>query len=115
MIAHEAPFRAVLLTCRKCGKRLGGGFGPRGEETLARMLRRALREDGRRGEVRVLETGCQGLCPKGAVSVIGPADQTGSPVRIWAVPRGTEAKSVLARLLGARGGSGGGAAGEGPA
>jgi hypothetical protein len=44
----------------------------------------------------VLEVGCLGLCPKRAVTVIGP----GRPGVLWTVPEGAEATAVL-RAVGA--------------
>ena len=92
--ATPTAWDQVILVCRKCSKKLGGGFGPDGSDTLPRTLKQELRATGRRRSVRVIETKCLGLCPKGAVTVL-PASQPGA---LLAVPRGTAAAALLARL-----------------
>lgn len=57
----------TVLICRKCSKKLDGGFGEDGRETLRAALRERLREVGQRRTVRIVETGCFGVCPKRAV------------------------------------------------
>ncbi len=84
----------VVLVCRKCSKKLHGGFGPAGDDTLARALKMELRQSGRRGSVRVMETKCLGLCPKNAVAVL-PASAPGA---MFTVPKATPAADLLARL-----------------
>lgn len=85
----------ILLLCKKCGRKLDGGFGPDGEDPLRRALRDALRERGRRRDVRLLEVGCFGLCPKGAVTVA----RATRPGELLVVPAGTGADGLLDRLL----------------
>lgn len=80
--------------CRKCSKKLGGGFGPKGKQPLAKALRAGLKEAGRRRAARVVEVGCLSLCPKGAVTIVGPAH----PGAVLAVPGGTEAAAVIRAL-----------------
>lgn len=89
-----APWGGIVLVCRKCSKKLGGGFGPKGRQTLAKVLRAELKDTGRRRVARIVEVGCLGLCPKGAVTVAGPAH----PGAVFAVPERTEPASVLAAL-----------------
>ena len=88
------PWTQVILVCRKCSKKLDGGFGPKGEDTLPQALKHALRQSGRRRSVRVIETKCLGLCPKKAVTVL-PA---GAPGSMLTVPVGTAAADLLATL-----------------
>ena len=92
--AIRAPWDGVALVCRKCGKKLDGGFGPKGRDSLRDVLRAALRGAGRRRALKVLEVKCLGLCPKGAVTVIGPH----APGQVLAVKRGTSGEAVLAAL-----------------
>lgn len=94
IVAEATSWRDVILVCQKCGKKLDGGFGPDGEESLARVLKRALRATGRRSTTRVMETKCMGLCPKGAVAVL-PATAPGTILRIAA---GTDSATILASL-----------------
>ncbi len=86
--------------CRKCSKKLGGGFGPDGRMRLAKSLRRDLGAEGKlklkkgRSRTAVLETGCLGLCPKGAVVVIRPGPSGGCVL----VPKGSATPAVALAL-----------------
>lgn len=61
----------TLLVCRKCSKRLDGGFGPKGRAPLAKALRKHLGEKkGHKGTIGIVEVKCLGVCPRGAVTVI---------------------------------------------
>ncbi len=90
----EAPWREVAMVCGKCSRKLHGGFGPKGKQKLAKALKAGLKEAGRRREVRVVEVGCLGLCPKRAVTAVSSAQ----PGQVLAVPGGADAAQVLARL-----------------
>ena len=86
----QTAWTDILLVCRKCSKKLDGGFGPNGDETLPRALKHALRASGRRRSVRVIETKCLGVCPKGAVTVL-PAR---TPGIMLAVPKGADPNAL---------------------
>lgn len=98
----------VVLVCRKCAKKLGGGFGPDGDQSLPKALRKeiAKREGGkpmkkprRKGaRVAVVEIDCLDICPKGAAVVV-PA---GAPSRWRSVPRGTDVGALLDEIAPAR-------------
>jgi predicted metal-binding protein len=88
------PWEQVVLVCRKCSRKLDGGFGKDGSASLRSELKQALREAGRRRQVRVVETSCFSVCPKRAVSVM----QGGRPGEILVVPAGTDGEDVLRRL-----------------
>src|SRR3546814_6411509 len=46
----------VILVCRKCSKRQGGGFGPQGGKPLAKALRKHLGvKKGRKASVGIVE------------------------------------------------------------
>ena len=61
----------TLLVCKKCSKRAGGGFGPKGRTPLAKALRKHLDvRKGRKGTLGIVEVKCLGVCPRGAVTVI---------------------------------------------
>ena len=85
----------VILVCRKCCKKLHGGFGRNGAESLSRALKTELRATGRRKTIRVVETKCLGLCPKGAVTLL-PASAPGA---MLTVPAATPAADILSRIL----------------
>lgn len=94
--AVATPWREVVLICGKCSRKLDGGFGRKGKHALRAELKDALRAAGRRRSVRVAETGCLGLCPKRAVSVL----RGGRPDRILAIPARMDPAAVLRHVLG---------------
>ncbi len=67
---EQTGWTQAVIICRKCTKKLSGGFGPDGTQSLPGAMRDALRQTGRRGEVGLLEVGCLGVCPRGAVTVV---------------------------------------------
>ena len=77
--------------CGKCGKGMEGGFGPKGDDSLARGLKQALRHTGRRQSVQVIETKCMGLCPHGAVTLL----RGSAPGVLVAVPPGADLEALL--------------------
>lgn len=88
----------TVLVCKKCSKKLGGGFGPKGKTSLAKALRRELElKKGRKGALGVVEVKCLGVCPKGAVTVI-----EGHAPRAWLLVPGGMAIALVADELGLR-------------
>ncbi len=88
-----------MLVCRRCSKRLGGGFGADGDESLAKALRRELGagkkgRKARKARAGAIEVGCLDVCPKGAVVVIAGA----APQRWRVVPRRTPVAEIMAEL-----------------
>lgn len=64
----------TLLVCKKCSKKIGGGFGPKGKTGLAKALRAEFDvAKGRKGSLGIIEVKCLGVCPKGAVTVVNGA------------------------------------------
>jgi predicted metal-binding protein len=85
----------AVLVCRKCSKKLDGGFGPDGDERLAKALRRHLSlKKGRKASAGIVEVNCLGVCPKGAVTVIN-----GSQWREWLLVKPGADLDELARRL----------------
>ena len=75
----KVDWRDVVLVCRKCSKKLDGGFGPDGEQVLAKALRKSLatsagpaygKVKARRRDIAVMEIGCLDICPKKAVVMV---------------------------------------------
>lgn len=61
----------AVMVCRKCSKKLDGGFGPAGKDRLAKYLRRSLSATkGRKSRIGIIEVPCLDVCPKKAVVVI---------------------------------------------
>jgi predicted metal-binding protein len=85
------PWQDIVLVCRKCSKKLDGGFGPDGDESLGRAMKQMLRATGRRQSVRVIETKCLGLCPKRAVTLL----RGSRPGEMLAVSAGTDPAALL--------------------
>ena len=88
-----APWTDIILVCRKCSKKLSGGFGPDGDDALPRALKHTLRAAGRRS-TRIIETKCLGLCPEGAVTVVAAR----TPGTMLVVPKGADPDAILAIL-----------------
>ncbi|MBU1346042.1 MAG: hypothetical protein KKA16_03710 [Alphaproteobacteria bacterium] len=95
----KTNWREVVLVCRKCSKKLDGGFGPDGDKTLKKALKRYLRprgdgKKGRKAELAVIETGCFDICPRNAVIAVNAAN----PKALLIVPAGADLFEVKARL-----------------
>jgi predicted metal-binding protein len=95
-LSRQTHWRDVLIVCRKCGKKLKGGFGEKRKDTLKSQLRQALRDAGRRRDMRVIETSCLGVCPKQAVTALNASH----PGTIHIIPAGTDGAAAMRTLLG---------------
>ena len=88
----------VVLVCRKCSKKLDGGFGPGGDLTLKKALRKYLHlkkgKPARKGELTVTGTDCFDICPRGAVVAVN----TAQPKKLLIVPAGADLFEVKTRL-----------------
>lgn len=85
----------LVAICRKCSKKLGGGFGDGGKQSLAKALKHDLDlPKWKRSPVRLVETGCMKLCPKGAVAVATSRDAR----LVHIIPGGTPVVEVAAHL-----------------
>jgi predicted metal-binding protein len=64
----------TILVCKKCSKKLGGGFGPKGKTGLAKALRSEFGgRKGRKGAAGIIDVKCLGVCPRGSVTVVNGA------------------------------------------
>lgn len=93
----RARWGGALLVCGKCSKKLGGGFGRKGKQSLAK----ALRDEpglgkGRRAALGVIEVRCLGVCPRGAVTMV----DTRVPDRWRLVAAGADVAALAGRLRG---------------
>lgn len=72
----RADWEDAILICRKCSKRVGGGFGPKGRTRLAKLLRKRLgkRSKGRKAKIGIVEVKCLSACPKKRVTVVRAGD-----------------------------------------
>ena len=85
----------LVAVCKKCSKKVGGGFGDGGKASLAKALKKALDlPKWKRSPIRIVETGCMKLCPKGAVAVITSGDAR----LVFVIPAGTPVVEVAAHL-----------------
>lgn len=85
----------ILAICGKCGKKLGGGFGKSAGQPLGKALRQRLKASkGKRATLRIIETKCLDICPKGAVALLDSAQ----PGAVMMVARATPIAVVVARL-----------------
>ena len=91
----RAEWSTAILVCRKCSKKLGGGFGAGGDRSLAKLLRSGIGGGkGRKARVGVLEVDCLKICPKRAVVVVNAA----RPKDWLLVAAGTPIDQVVDRL-----------------
>ncbi|MEY2884729.1 MAG: hypothetical protein RL490_2453 [Pseudomonadota bacterium] len=89
------PATRLLAICGKCGRKLGGGFGANGKRTLGKALRRhVIGAKGKRALVRIVETKCLDICPKGAVVLIDSAE----PGAVMIVSEGTPMMQIAGAL-----------------
>lgn len=91
-----ARWRAAILICAKCEKKLDKkGFGPKGSKRLSKLLRKRLGAGkGRKARMGVISTGCLKVCPRYAVTVID-----GARPRDWMIVHaGTPIEQVETRL-----------------
>lgn len=89
------PAISLVAICAKCSKKLGGGFGDGGGMSLGKALRRELGlPKPKRSRVRIVETRCLKLCPKGAVAVV----HSGDPGAILVVPAATPVMEIAGWL-----------------
>jgi predicted metal-binding protein len=95
-LSRPTPWRDVIILCRKCGKKLDGGFGPKRKESLKDALRLSLRQAGQKRQVRIMETSCLGICPKGGVTALNAT----SPGTIHVIPTGVTGEDAMRTLLG---------------
>jgi predicted metal-binding protein len=85
----------TVLVCSKCSKRLGGGFGRKGKQPLAKALRKHLQlKKGRKAAAGIVAVRCLGVCPRGAVTVVNAA----GPREWLLVPAGADLDEVAAEL-----------------
>lgn len=94
----KTEWRDLILVCKKCSKKLDGGFGPDGDKTLKKALRKYLHlpklKKGRKAPLAVVETGCFDVCPRNAVIAVNAAQ----PKALLIVPAGADLFEVKARL-----------------
>ena len=93
----KTKWRDVVLVCKKCQKKLDGGFGPHGDKSLKKALKKYLKPGdgkGRKAELAVIETACFDVCPKNAVVCVNAAE----PKALLIVPVGADLFEVKARL-----------------
>ncbi len=85
----------AVLVCTKCSKRLDGGFGPKGKQSLGKALRKHLHlKKGRKAAAGIVDVKCLGVCPRGAVTVVN-----GAASREWLlVPAGADLDAVADEL-----------------
>ncbi len=87
----ETGWTDAILICRKCSKKLDGGFGIDEDDTLKQALRAALRATGQRGQVGLIEVGCLGVCPKRAVTTL----RASQPGQMVIIPKGSQVEHLL--------------------
>jgi predicted metal-binding protein len=90
---HATPWKTIILTCGKCARKMDGGYGPKGKDTLRTALNVAMRDAGRRREIHIIETRCMGICPRATTM-----PDTSNPDAIMTVHRGMAIEAVMGLL-----------------
>ncbi|WP_109806930.1 hypothetical protein [Sphingosinithalassobacter portus] len=91
----RANWSNAVLVCAKCSKKIDGGFGKKGRQSLAKALRRHLGiGKGRKSPLGIVEVKCLGICPRRAVTVLNAA----KPDQWLLVEPGTALDEVAAAL-----------------
>lgn len=97
----KANWSTALLVCAKCSKRIDGGFGKKGKQSLAKALRQQLGvKRFRKSAVGVVEVKCLGVCPRGAVTLVDARDPGN-----WRLVQAGADLTALADTLGLANGS----------
>ncbi len=92
----RSNWSTAILVCSGCSKRLEGGFGKKGKQSLAKALRRQLGiKRFRKSPVGIVEVKCLGVCPRHAVTMVDARD----PGNWRLVPAGADL-AVLVDTLG---------------
>jgi predicted metal-binding protein len=88
-------WKTTVLVCRKCSKKLDGGFGPDRDQRLSKALRTHLSlKKGRKASAGIVDVDCLGICSKGAVTVVNSHKS-----REWLLVRPGADMAQLARNL----------------
>jgi len=88
-------WRETILICKKCSKKVKGGFGPKSKTRLKKALAKMLAiKKGRHAALGLIEVGCFDLCPKRAVTVAKGTE----PGKFYVVPQGAPLEDVIAAL-----------------
>ncbi len=90
----EAPVnRAMVFICEKCGKRVGSDTKHASYE-LASKLKRLLKHEVGKGEMRISLTSCMDACPDDAIAIaVQPVNTTSAPMFLQADPHEVEASA----------------------
>ena len=92
---RSRSWKTIVLTCGKCARKMDGGYGPKGKDTLREAVDTALRDAGRRRDIHIIETRCMGVCPKKATTMLIAS----RPDSVMTVRKGTAIEEVTGLLL----------------
>lgn len=94
--AAKTRWQDVVLVCRKCSKKLGDeGFGPNGDKSLKKALKKYLHAGkGRKAGITVRHTDCFDVCPRKAVVAVNAM----RPTEMLIIEPGTDLLEIKSRL-----------------
>jgi hypothetical protein len=95
ILARPTSWKSITLVCGKRVRKMKGGYGAKGRDTLRTMLREALREHGRRRDCGIIEKRYTGICPRKAVTALNAE----RPDTLFAIPKGTSPNEALSHLI----------------
>lgn len=87
----SAKWDDVLLVCRKCSRKVHGGFGKKDGQRLEKALKSELKG---RGRYKVVSVPCLDICPKNAVCLV----QASEPGKVRLVAPGTDMEDIVGGL-----------------
>ncbi|MFE1600163.1 (2Fe-2S) ferredoxin domain-containing protein [Methylobacterium sp. ID0610] len=90
--AASAPWNDLVVVCAKCAKRQGSGG-----KAVRKDLKRAFKRTRPDRKVRVVETGCLGLCPKRSLTFATAASLRAG--RLVVIDPATEAEAMAQVLV----------------
>lgn len=99
---QEAPWVDVVILCTKCASKRGA-VDHKGRPTLRTVFKDAFKDLGVKKRVRVIETGCFGLCPKHGQTVAVGSELARGTLR---VVEGEKDATRLAAVIAGRFGKG---------
>jgi predicted metal-binding protein len=93
--------RAMVFICEKCGKRAGGD-AKHASYKLASKLKRRIKHEFAKGEIRIVLTSCMDACPEDGISItVQPVMPGIAPMFLQADPYDIEASSEsLLKIVG---------------
>jgi hypothetical protein len=91
----SSRWEEIVLICRKCSKRVDGGFGAKGKTRLDKALRTELDiAKGKKARIGLIMAPCFDLCPKDGVTVACGS----KPGALYVAKKGADVREIAQEL-----------------